>query len=344
MLVSKATVEVAILVAFWYATASLSVISSKSAMNLCPTPFVLCLMQFLIASLICVSVYFFQARQKKIDFHGSLMKVTPTLIVVAVCYTAGFLLTNIAFSLGNPSSVETIKASEPVSSVLLGQLFYPESVSFLTYVSLVPIIFGVGMSCIGDSASFPFWCSLFALLSNLGFSGRAVAAKVLQKEHAAHGESADELLMFAQISCIGVCIILPFAFYFDYDVMSVYMNSNASGGIIGADLIQIWLFNGVFYTIYNLTSFLVLTRTNVVTHAVLNACRRVVIIAATSFYFETPLSSKIMIGVTIALIGVVCFGISKNLNRKSSSNGTGTTSSLALSGNSTVTAMLPAKV
>lgn len=53
-----------------------------------------------------------------------------------------------------------------------------------------------------------------------------------------------------------------------------------------SNLMLLFVINGVFYTFYNFASFLVLSRTNLVTHAVLNVCRRVVIILFTSYYFQ----------------------------------------------------------
>jgi solute carrier family 35, member E1 len=70
--------------------------------------------------------------------------------------------------------------------------------------------------------------------------------------------------------------------------------------------------NGLAYTCYNTMSFLVLTRTNMVTHAILNCMRRVFIIVFTCYYFDVKLSNTNLAGVGIAVAGVVFFGIFKS--------------------------------
>lgn len=314
---SKKDVEVCVLVLFWYASAAMSVISSKIVLVVCRAPFLLCLTQFTAASVILFMLYLFKnmessnskMRQELIE----LVNVSRIVLIIAVCYTMGFILTNVAFSLGNPSFVETVKASEPVSTVVIGQIFCPEVSSWMTYASLGPIIFGVGLACYGDS-TVPFWGVIFALLSNFGFSGRAVAAKILQLESTSTGVVADEVRLFLQVSCIGVFVLIPFAVYFDYTEVVYYAQRPEAHMII-----PILLLNGATYTVFSLCSFATITRTNIVTHAVLNALRRVAVIVASAAYFNTKLSTQVLTGGAIAVGGVVWFSVSKNMVNSTSS-------------------------
>ena len=81
-------------------------------------------------------------------------------------------------------------------------------------------------------------------------------------------------------------------------------------------LILILLVNGIFYSIYNLMSFLVLSRTDLVTHAVFNVFRRVVIIIFTSYYFSLTLSLFNMLGIAVAVFGVLLFCYARSKEKK----------------------------
>ncbi len=53
--------------------------------------------------------------------------------------------------------------------------------------------------------------------------------------------------------------------------------------------------------------YYVLTRSSLITHAVLNVFRRVVIIGSTSLFFAIKLSNLNKFGVAISLVGVMFF-------------------------------------
>ena len=306
------------LVTLWYGSAVLCILSSKSAMLMCPAPFLLCTTQFITASVFCVIFYHFSNPGKAgviAELMSSRKSANKTefqmVVLISFCYTLGFILTNMAFSLANANSVETIKAAEPISSVILGQIFCPEYASWFTYASLLPIWFGVSMACYGDSA-FPLWGVVFAMASNIGFSGRAVATKKL----CTLKEKPDETMLFGQISIIGIALLVPPVMLID---ISVVTNNRwySKGAVSEAQsnfvpFLGVLLFNGLAYTVYNLASFLVLTRTNLVTHAVLNACRRVVIILFSAWFFSVSISAVNIWGIVIAVVGVLWFALSKS--------------------------------
>lgn len=198
-----------------------------------------------------------------------------------------------------------MKAGEPLSSVFLSYFFLSEQVSWLTYSTLLPICAGVGISCI-DKATFHLGCFLFAAASNVCFSGRAVISK---KMFSTFPGAVDELLLFAFISRIGLFILLPCAWFIERDLI-LALQTEPTQWL--SEYIKLLLLNGVAYTAYNLFSFVVLSRTDLVTHAVLNVFRRVVIISFTTWFFATRLSGLNIVGVVVAVIGVLLFAVSKS--------------------------------
>lgn len=244
------------------------------------------------------------------------------------------------------SFAETVKSAEPISTTLIGLLFFKERNATLTYLTLLPICFGVGISCF-HSDNFNLTGFLLAAGSNVCFSTRAVLAK---KKSILYPEAIDEIQMFAFISLKGLYFLLPLTFLLEGLVVgknslaivrrSVFKNlgfdnelGNLSAGDPTGDFIsaayrtESWwvlyalvLLNGTMFACYNLVSYVVLRKTDLVTHAVLNVFRRVVIILFTAYFFHSELSVLNMCGVLTAVVGVLFFGYFRSMEKTKSDN------------------------
>lgn len=125
----------------------------------------------------------------------------------------------------------------------------------------------------------------------------------------------DEVCLFSHISQVGLIVLIPLTMILEGKTMyNYYLDNNMNVDLIG--LILILLVNGIFYSIYNLMSFLVLSRTDLVTHAVFNVFRRVVIIIFTSYYFSLTLSLFNMLGIAVAVFGVLLFCYARSKEKK----------------------------
>ena len=292
------------LVAGWYGSAVCAVITSKKVVTMQKAPFVLTAGQFLTAAV----VTFFAA---KVVGRGSITPLTPSSLRNSVtanscCYTMGFLLTNLAFSLVGSHFAETVKASEPLTSVALSLAFYSEGASPLAYASLLPIVGGVAMSAFGELGGNILKGSLCAMGSNFCFSGRSVFTKRIQSEHKG---KLDAISLFHWVSLIGfVCLCIPAALVMEF----TQVKHLATGGGSTA-LFTTMALNGVCYASYNLLSFMVLERVPLMTHAVLNVTRRLVIIVCSVYYFDEKLTTLNMAGIATAVGGVGLFTYAKKL-------------------------------
>lgn len=205
----------------------------------------------------------------------------------------------------NANFAETVKSAEPISSVLIGYVVLTEHSSLASYLTLLPICVGVAISCVND-LSFDLKGFLFAALSNICFSGRAVYAKKLYQHPGSN--SMDETSLFYHISVYGLLLLFPLALFFEHRTLFdfiVLQSKHAPFDLLY--FIMILLLNGVTYSLYNLASYYVLARTNIITHAVLNVFRRVVIISVTSLIFQVHLTALNKSGVSLAVIGVMLF-------------------------------------
>lgn len=97
-----------------------------------------------------------------------------------------------------------------------------------------------------------------------------------------------------------------------YYINTLTINKTTNNNHI--DLLFLMALNGFMFAVYNLLSYLVLKRTELVTHSVLNVFRRVFIIIFTSIYFRAEFTVHTGVGVTLAVIGVLLFGQFKKVN------------------------------
>ena len=240
-------VSLPLLVIIWYSTASVAITSSKRIMMLMPLPFLLCTTQFVIASI----VIGFYSRWSKT--YRSIPPTSMSLVYqIAGSYTFGFIFTNIAFSLVSASFAETVKAAEPISSVLIGFLYLQERATTQTYLTLLPICVGVAVSCIHDDA-FGWWGFLSAAFSNVCFSSRAVLTKYMTK-HQGGSSGLDELSLFLHISNIGPLILVPFVVLFERNSLITQWSVMSWSNVLLFCMLTV--VNGIAYATYNLMSFI----------------------------------------------------------------------------------------
>jgi drug/metabolite transporter (DMT)-like permease len=158
-----------LLVAGWYLCAIACITSSKRSLQACPFPCLLSLAQF---SVSCGALWVLRLSglaavvQQSAATGRSLDKEEKVLlgrlvVAVGLSYCAGFLFTNLSFSLISANFAETIKSGEPITSVLLGYIVLKQSYTPFSYGCLTLICFGVGLSCVGVD-EFSIWGFLAA--------------------------------------------------------------------------------------------------------------------------------------------------------------------------------------
>lgn len=213
---------------------------------------------------------------------------------------------------------ETIKASEPISTVLLGAIFLHDSNSLRTYITLLPICIGVAIACYNSHEALirnGYLGGFLALSSNFCFSSRAVLAKKL---NITYPNDIDEIEMFRLISIRGTLILIPITIIVEGWYIFKLFRADFTGSFGWFSMLNrnSWLLltallNGTMFAAYNLVSYLVLKRADLITHSVLNAFRRVFVILSAAYFFDNPLSFINVAGILLAVTGVGLFGWSK---------------------------------
>jgi solute carrier family 35 protein E1 len=208
-------------------------------------------------------------------------------------YSAGFCLTNGSFGKVNASFVDTIKAGEPIATVLLTTLFLPgEKVTLSVFLSLLPIVCGVGISSMSDT-SFNLLGFCMAMGSNICFSARSICAKLLRSTL---GKQMDNANLFVHINMYCTLALLPIVLAFEGPLLLHVMMDFGRPA-------KLFLMNGVFYYLNNQMNFLVLEKVDAVTHGLINCGRRVANISFAIMWFGTPVTLYNGAGICLALSG-----------------------------------------
>jgi solute carrier family 35, member E1 len=164
--------------------------------------------QFFLGSLIGLG--WFVATGTKIDTSKSTLKAVFPLAVV---HTLGNLLTNMSLGMVAVSFTHTIKAMEPIFSVVLSVLFLGDTPHPLVLLTLLPIIGGViGASVTEASFNWPGFLS--AMGSNVTFQSRNVFSKKfmtpdIKKRVRNHVKA---IVYIECIVCILVAVVLSVRF------------------------------------------------------------------------------------------------------------------------------------
>jgi len=216
---------------------------------------------------------------------------------LVLVYTLGFCLTNGAFGAVNASLVDTVKAGEPIATVVLTLLFLPgEKVTLPIFLSLLPIVAGVAVSSMSD-ASFQLLGLAMAMGSNLCFSARSICAKLLRSSL---GKQMDNANLFVHVNAYGAMALLPAVLLVEGPALYEQL-------VDGGPARKLLILNGVVYWLNNQMNFLVLEKVDAVTHGLINCGRRVANIAFAIVWFRVPVTIFNGIGMALALFGTFSY-------------------------------------
>uniref|UniRef100_A0A7S4C5K1 Sugar phosphate transporter domain-containing protein n=1 Tax=Chrysotila carterae TaxID=13221 RepID=A0A7S4C5K1_CHRCT len=235
---------------FWYVSGALTNSTSKQALQQFKSPpfMSLTLMQHLTATL-CGNILL---RLLGLRRYKSLPPEAFSwgFLRMILVYSFGFCLTNGSFGAVNASFVDTVKAGEPIATMILTVLFLDsESVTLPVCLSLLPIVGGVSVSSMAE-ASFNLKGFAMAMGSNLCFSARSICAKLLRSEL---GRNMDNANLFLHVNAYGSMLLLPFVLYIEGPALITILSKFDRPA-------KLFIFNGFLYFFNNQLNFLVLEK------------------------------------------------------------------------------------
>jgi len=207
---------------------------------------------------------------------------------------------------GAVSFGQIVKAGEPVFAALTGALILKEIDHPLVYLSLLPIIGGVGLASLKE-LSFTWKALLCASAANQAAAFKNVVTKKTMGN--AWAKNLGPQNTYAVVTLLGFFATLPAVFVADLPVIPKILERLTDKQL--KDLAKYAVLSGLNFYIYNEFSFLALNKLTPVTHSVANTLKRVVIIVASCIVFQTPMPLLGGIGSGIAILGTLLYSLAK---------------------------------
>ncbi|KAJ1424266.1 hypothetical protein B484DRAFT_451572 [Ochromonadaceae sp. CCMP2298] len=301
-LAADRSVPLAVIIAAWYASSVVCMNTSKSLTLAGWSSMDLSLAQLYIGTLCSVLVMFVcRLFPYKPIASTSELKLTTALSLV---FVLGFVTLNSAFKYMPVGLVMTLRATEPLVTALVVQIFLPsERLTPKMWLALGPVILGASLAVVGGTA-FSLLGILLSCASNVCFALRGLLTKLAKETY-----QLDDYSLFLHLCALGV--LLQHVLY-----ASAVAAGMRSGFDISAlaqlSLEGLWkqhelLLNGLSFWLYLQLSWLALGRMPAVSHSVVNAMRRPVICVCEYLQFGGSLTALNVFGIALASGGVLVY-------------------------------------
>jgi solute carrier family 35, member E1 len=317
-------VRLATLFALWYILNVGYNIGNKSVLNALPIPWTAATIELFFGFPYVAMLWLCKLRPTPKLSWGNIRTLSSQAFFLAATHVLGV----ISFGAGAISFTHIVKATEPVWSAVILGVFFREILPIPVYLSLIPIIGGVGLASLKE-LSFTWLSFSSGLLSAVTSASKAILSKKVLSGKPL-GENLSPTNMFAVLTILGFFMILPASLYMEGPTkVSAAFSSALAAGYTKPQLFRLLSASGFLYYLYNEVAFLALSEVAPVTHAVANTVKRVVIILASVLVFRNPVSRLGALGSAMAIAGATAYSIAKSNSGSKSKKESATTTTTA---------------
>ena len=304
--------------------------SSKSILNAFPKPATLTLIQFAFVASFCLFFSWlatvFPNLKNAIPAlrHGiryPTCDIIMTTLPLAAFQIGGHLLSSTATAQIPVSLVHTIKGLSPLFTVLAYRVIFDISYPIATYLSLIPLTFGVMLACSAEFKGNIFGI-MYAFLAALIFVTQNIFSKRLFNEaaaaeasgHSAQTRKLDKLNLLCYSS--GLAFLLTSPIWFWSEGITLLQDFFHDGSL---DLTQHpesfdhgrlaleFVFNGTFHFGQNIIAFVLLSMVSPVTYSVASLIKRVFVVVIAIIWFQNPTTKIQGLGIALTFFGLYLY-------------------------------------
>ncbi|KAK7303532.1 hypothetical protein RJT34_14439 [Clitoria ternatea] len=291
------SLKLALVFGLWYFQNIVFNIYNKKVLNIFPFPWLLASFQLFVGSIWMLALWSLKLQPcPKISKPFIIALLGPALF-----HTIGHISACVSFSKVAVSFTHVIKSAEPVFSVIFSSVLgdrYPIQV----WLSILPIVLGCSLAAVTE-VSFNVQGLWGALISNVGF----VLRNIYSKRSLQNFKEVDGLNLYGWITIVSLLYLFPVAVFVEGSqwVPGYY---KAIEAISKPSTFYIWvLLSGVFYHLYNQSSYQALDEISPLTFSVGNTMKRVVVIVSTVLVFRNPVRPLNALGSAIAILGTFLY-------------------------------------
>jgi solute carrier family 35 protein E1 len=297
--------RVAFYFALWYVLSVIYSVKNKQAHIALALPNTIATAQLVVGAAVGAFIWSFRLRKAPTVSRASLL----TLLPIGLFHGIGHLTGVFATAVGSVSFVQVVKSAGPVWACMLSGLVLRQAVSRRVWLSLIPIVGGVGLAS-AKELSFVWAAFLAAAASDLALALRNVYSKQsMDRPQAGNMTPENTFYLFTILSCL-FCLPVTAALEW-HGAAAAWRAAVGSAGATAASLLALIVQSGLYFTAYSEVQFRALDSVSPVTHAVGNTMRRVVIMVVTILFFRTPVTWLGAVGSTIAIAGSYLYAMAK---------------------------------
>ncbi|KAH8236197.1 solute carrier family 35 member E1 homolog [Drosophila bipectinata] len=288
---------------FWYVISSSNNVIGKMVLNEFPFPMTVTLVQ--LCSITLYSGPFFNLWRIRKYQEIPRSYYWRLIVPLAVGKLLASVTSHISLWKVPVSYAHTVKATMPLFTVILTRLFFGEKQPTLVYLSLLPIITGVGIATVTE-ISFDMMGLISALISTMGFSMQNIFSKKVLKDTNIH-----HLRLLHLLGKLSLFIFLPLWLYMDS--FAVFRHTAIKN--LDYRVIALLFADGVLNWLQNIIAFSVLSLVTPLTYAVASASKRIFVIAVSLLILGNPVTWVNCLGMTLAIVGVLCYNRAKQITK-----------------------------
>lgn len=305
--------------------------SSKTILNAFPKPITLTLIQFAFVSSWCLFFAYLAYLIPPIKSTIPALRqgiryptrdVIATTFPLALFQIGGHILSSEATEKIPVSLVHTIKGLSPLFTVLAYRFFFRIRYGTPTYLSLIPLTFGVILAC-----SVEFSGNLLGILYAFGgaliFVTQNIFSKKLFNEAArAEADSSttqtkklDKLNLLCYCSGLAFLLTLPIWMWTDgLPILFSYLQESSlspptipTPAATRTSLPTEFFCNGMFHFGQNILAFVLLSLVSPVTYSVASLIKRVVVITFSIIWFGSHTTPIQAVGIALTFLGLYLY-------------------------------------
>ncbi|VDB99904.1 unnamed protein product [Peniophora sp. CBMAI 1063] len=308
------SVRFVLLCALWYTSSALSSNTGKAILIQFRYPVTLTFVQFGFVAGYCL--LFMSPLVRFSHFRAPSKAILRDTLPMGLFQVGGHIFSSMAISRIPVSTVHTIKALSPLFTVAAYALLFNVRYTAKTYISLLPLTFGVMLACSFDMSASnliglacAFGSALVFVSSNIFFKKIMPTPSSAGSGNASHHKLDKLNLLFYSSSMafllmipIWLCTDLPAFLAASGDPTHVAHPSHAREATHGVPL---YLFmNGTVHFGQNIIAFIILASVSPVTYSIASLFKRVAVICIALVWFSQSLHVVQMLGIGLTFFGL----------------------------------------
>uniref|UniRef100_A0A8D8ZNP5 Solute carrier family 35 member E1 homolog n=1 Tax=Cacopsylla melanoneura TaxID=428564 RepID=A0A8D8ZNP5_9HEMI len=297
---TREILSVVILCLLWYVVSSSNNVVGKMLLSDFPYPMTVTMIQLL--SITVYSEIFFNmwGIRKYVDMSWSYY--FKLIVPLALGKFIASVLTHVSIWKVPVSYAHTVKATMPLFTVILSRIILREKQTTKVYLSLAPIILGVGVATMTE-LSFDMTGLISALVATLQHSLQNIFSKKVLADTGVH-----HLRLLHILGRLALCLFLPFWLYFDCVQL---VNEPIFSSDSSTKVIFLMFLDGVLSWLQNIVAFSVMSLVTSLTYAVASASKRIFVIGVSLLALGNPVTGTNVFGMMLAIFGVLAYNKAK---------------------------------